>query len=108
MFPVCQCWSYLKWRLPYIAYAVYFDHKRQTDPEFRRHLKRQNRRQDRLAREEKESRGKEQEAAIRQAVKEAQSEGFPTDMDDKEHYFMSEVAVGESMCAEGSFIVNFK
>lgn len=86
-----------------IAYALYFDHKRRTDPEFRKSLKRETRRQARAAREEAEAQGAQQKAAIKSAVNEAKEEGFPTDVEEKEEYFMSQVARGETLCQGGQF-----
>jgi len=80
------------------AYAVYFDHKRRTDPEFRKSLKRESRRQARAAREEAEAQGAQQKEAIKRAVTDAMEEGFPTDVEEKEEFFMNEVARGERLC----------
>ncbi|PKX95208.1 TOM complex receptor protein TOM20 [Aspergillus novofumigatus IBT 16806] len=85
-----------------LAYAIFFDHKRQTDPEFRRSLKRNNRRLARAVKEEAEAQGAMQREAIKKAVQQAKDEGFPTDLEEKEAYFMGQVARGESLCAEGS------
>ncbi|KAI9679472.1 MAG: hypothetical protein M1817_005494 [Caeruleum heppii] len=86
----------------FLAYAVYFDHRRRTDPDFRKALKREARRQDRAAKEEAEAHGARQRQAVKAAIAEAQEEGFPTDVEEKEAYFMNEVARGEGMCSEGS------
>lgn len=87
------------------AYAVYFDHKRRSDPEFRKALKRESRREARAAKEEAEAQGVQQKQAIENAVSEARDEGFPTDVEDKEAYFMSEVGQGEVLCQDGIFSV---
>lgn len=84
-----------------IAYAVYFDYKRRNDAEFRRAIKRESRRQARAAKEEKEAAGKEQEVAIKQAVDDALAAGFPSSLEEKEAYFMEEVAQGEGMASDG-------
>ena len=84
-----------------IAYAVYFDHKRQTDPEFRKALKRESRREARAAKEQAEAEGAQQKQAIETAVTSAKEDGFPTDLEEKEAYFMNEVARGETLCQEG-------
>jgi hypothetical protein len=84
-----------------LAYAVYFDHKRRNDPEFRKQLKRESKRTARAAKEEAEAQGKEQKKSIRAAVEKAREEGFPTDPDQIEMYFMQEVAKGEGLCAQG-------
>lgn len=83
------------------AYAVYFDHKRRTDPEFRKQLKKESKRQARAAKEEAEAHGKEQKKAIREAVERANEEGFPKDPEEVEAYFMQEVAQGEGMVQSG-------
>ena len=87
----------------YLAYAVYFDHKRQTDPEFRKALKRESRREARIARTNAEAQGAQQKESIKTAVAAAKEEGFPTDVEDKEAFFMSEVARGETLCQDGTF-----
>jgi import receptor subunit TOM20 len=42
-----------------------------------------------------------QRAAIRTAVQEAKDEGFPTDVEEREAYFMAEVARGEGLSSDG-------
>jgi len=84
-----------------VAYAFYFDHKRRNDPEFRKALKRESRRQAKAAKEEAEAHGARQKAAIKAAVEESKEEGFPTDVEEKERYFMNEVARGEVLCQDG-------
>ncbi|PYH89114.1 putative mitochondrial import receptor subunit [Aspergillus ellipticus CBS 707.79] len=83
-----------------LAYAVYFDHKRQTDPDFRKSLKRNNRRLARAVKEEVEAQGAMQREVIKAAMQQAREEGFPTDLEEKEAYFMGQVARGESLCGE--------
>jgi import receptor subunit TOM20 len=87
-------------RLVHAGYAVYFDHKRRSDPEFRKALKRESRREARAAKEEAEAQGQEQKQAIKSAVDQAKEEGFPTDVEDKEAYFMNEVGQGELLCQD--------
>jgi import receptor subunit TOM20 len=43
-----------------------------------------------------------QRESIKKVVQQAKDEGFPTDLEEKEAYFMGQVARGESLCAEGS------
>ncbi|KAI9043134.1 TOM complex receptor protein TOM20 [Aspergillus affinis] len=83
-----------------LAYAVYFDHKRQTDPEFRKSLKKHNRKMARAVKEEAEAQGAMERETIKQVVQQAKDEGFPVDLEEKEAYFMSQVSKGESLCAE--------
>ncbi len=84
------------------AYAVYFDYKRRNDPQFRRQLKKESKRQARAAKEEAEANTVRQREAIRAAVEEAKEEGFPTDVEEREAYFMQEVARGEGLSGEGT------
>ena len=84
-----------------LAYAVYFDHKRRNDPDFRKKLKRESKRTQRAAKEEAEHQGAEQKKAIRDAVEHANEEGFPKDPEEVEAYFMQEVAQGEGMVQKG-------
>lgn len=86
----------------FVAYAVYFDHKRRTDPEFRKSLKRESRRIAKAAKEEAEAQGAQQKQAIRDAVTEAQEEGFPTSVEEKETFFMNMVGQGEALCQSES------
>ena len=88
------------------AYAVYFDHKRRTDPSFRKALKRESRKEARIARVEAEAQGSQQRQAIEVAMRGAREEGFPVDVEDKEAYFMNEVGHGEALCHEGTFSVS--
>jgi import receptor subunit TOM20 len=87
-----------------LAYAVYFDHKRRNDPEFRKQLKRESKRTQRAAKEQEEAQGQEQKKAINEAVARANEEGFPKDSDEVEAYFMQEVAAGEGMVQKGMCI----
>lgn len=91
-----------------IAYAVYFDHKRRTDPNFRKQLKKESKRQARAAKEEAEAHTVRQRQAIRAAVEEAKEEGFPVDVEEKEAYFMQEVARGEALSGEGMYLTRLR
>ncbi|KAF2645279.1 mitochondrial import receptor subunit tom-20 [Massarina eburnea CBS 473.64] len=86
----------------FVAYAIYFDHRRRNDPEFRKQLKRDSKKQARAAKEEAEAQGKEQKKTIKAAVERANEEGYPKDPEEVEAYFMQEVAQGEGMCQAGA------
>lgn len=86
----------------FLAYAFYFDHKRRSDPEFRKSLKKQHKKVQKISQETAKASEREQKQKIRQVVDEANEEGFPRDPEDTEAYFMQEVARGESMCTDGS------
>lgn len=85
-----------------VAYAVYFDYRRRTDPDFRKQLKRESKRQARAAKEEAEAHSSRQRQALKSIVEEAKEDGFPVDVEEKEAYFMNEVARGEQLAQDGS------
>lgn len=84
-----------------LAYAVYFDYRRRNDPQFRKQLKKESKRQAKAAKEEAEAQTVRQREALREAVEEAKAEGFPTDVEEREAYFMQEVARGEQLSGDG-------
>ena len=83
------------------AYAAYFDHRRRNDPDFRKSLKRESRRQARIVKEEAEIQDKQQQEDIKRVVEEALEEGFPTDLEEREAYFMEQISRGETIAADG-------
>lgn len=85
-----------------LAYAFYFDHRRRTDADFRKHLKKQHKKVSKLQDQEAKSNERSQKQRIKAAVDEANEEGFPRDPEETEGYFMQEVARGEGMCTDGS------
>ncbi|PVH83578.1 protein import receptor MAS20 [Cadophora sp. DSE1049] len=86
----------------FVAYAVYFDYKRRNDPQFRKQLKKESKRQAKAAKEEAEAHTVRQRQAIRAAIEEAKEEGFPSDVEEREAYFMQEVAQGEGLAGAGT------
>lgn len=85
-----------------IGYAAYFDYKRRNDAQFRKNLRQA---QKKVSKQEKISAISEQKQRaqrIRAAVDEANAEGFPTDPEKTESYFMQEVERGETMTGDGS------
>jgi import receptor subunit TOM20 len=88
---------------PCSAYAVYFDYQRRNNPDFRKALKRDAKRQARKAKEEDEALGKQQKAEIKAAIEEALEEGFPTDIEEKEAFFLQQISQGEAMANDGKF-----
>lgn len=84
------------------VYALYFDHKRRSDPEFRKNLKRQHKKVQKVTEESEKAAERSQKEKIRAKVDEANEEGFPRDPEETEGYFMQEVARGEAMCQDGS------
>ncbi|KAG9237793.1 mitochondrial import receptor subunit tom-20 [Amylocarpus encephaloides] len=87
--------------LTYLS-AIYFDHRRRTDPNFRKQLKKESKRQARAAKDEAQAQATKQREQVKMAVKDVKDEGFPLDVEEKEAYFMTEVARGEQLSMDGS------
>lgn len=85
-----------------LAYAIYFDHRRRSDPEFRKYLKKQHKKVAKTNELASKAAERIQKEKIRAVVDEANDEGFPKDPEETEAYFMQEVARGEGMCTDGS------
>lgn len=83
-----------------LGYALYFDHRRRTDPQFRKKLKRDARKQEKAAKIEAAAASSRRRRAIREAVDKVNSEDFPTEPEEVEKYFMDEVAEGEGLCQD--------
>lgn len=64
-------------------------------------MKRESKRQARAAKEEAEAHSIRQREALKAVVEEAKEEGFPVDVEEKEAYFMNEVARGEQLAQDG-------
>jgi hypothetical protein len=86
---------------PHPPDAAYFDYKRRNDPNFRRSLKKEKKLHAKAQKAQANAQNENQREAIHDAVRQAQVEGFPTDVEEKEAYFMGAVARGETLCAEG-------
>lgn len=54
----------------------------------------------RTVRQESEAHGAQQMQAIKDAVNNAKEEGFPEGLEEKEGYFMTQVAQGEGLCTD--------
>ncbi|KAF3915218.1 hypothetical protein ABW20_dc0108524 [Dactylellina cionopaga] len=84
-----------------LAYAIYFDHRRRHDPEFRKSLARERRKHARAQKAEAEAEVEKQKSQLRAAVAAANEEGYPSGVEEREAYFMNEVAMGEALLQQG-------
>jgi import receptor subunit TOM20 len=82
------------------AYAIYFDYRRRNNVEFRRALRREERRKARLEKEASEAEGIAHRQKIKAAIDAAKEEGFPSGSDEKEAYFLEQVQNGEMIGAD--------
>lgn len=85
-----------------VAYAAYFDFQRRSQPDFRRNLRRSERRQVRAEKDEAEASTRAQRDAIKSLVDETKEEGFPTGVEDREAYFNEQVMAGEMLTQDPS------
>ncbi|KAI1197919.1 mitochondrial import receptor subunit tom-20 [Nemania serpens] len=85
-----------------LAYAFYFDYQRRANPNFRKNLRREERRLARAEREEAAAQSKQKRRDIQLAVDAAIEEGFPTGTNEKEQYFMDFVQQGEVLASDPS------
>ena len=84
-----------------LAYLVYFDHRRQTDPEFRRALRRDAKKQARAAKDEADAAGSALRRRVKEAVDAANANEFPTQPEERERFFMKEITEGEVTAQTG-------
>lgn len=84
------------------SYAVYFDYKRRTDPQFRRVIKKQ--REYKLQKEQAELKAKEDQMVklLTRAMSLVKDEVYPTDVESREAYFMENLQKGELLFRQGA------
>ncbi|RYP46939.1 hypothetical protein DL768_006922 [Monosporascus sp. mg162] len=81
---------------------VYFDYNRRKNADFRRSLRREERRQARAEKEMTAAQIQERKKQIHAAVDNALEEGFPTGVNEKEQFFMDHVQQGEGLAQDPS------
>ncbi|KAJ3488798.1 hypothetical protein NLI96_g2585 [Meripilus lineatus] len=87
-----------------VAYAVYFDYKRRNDVEFRKKLRKEKKRAGKTAAQTQGPSGATLEVSqddLRAAMVKLKDEPLPQTPEEKEHYFMSQVNLGEQLCGQG-------
>jgi mitochondrial import receptor subunit TOM20 len=88
----------------FIAYAVYFDHRRRTDPNFRKTLKREARRQAKAEQQVQAAEQAKLKREIREAIDKANREGYPTGELEREQFFMDQIQLAEELGKEGNYM----
>lgn len=83
---------------------AYFDYQRRNQADFRRNLRRNERKQVRAEKEEAEASTQRQRATIKTLVDEAQEEGFPAGVEEREAYFNEQVMAGEMLSQDREFL----
>jgi len=91
------------------AYAVYFDYKRRNDVDFRKKLKKDKKRVDKSIASSKASLPPDASAVsveeLREVLEQVKAEQVPAAPDQKEAYFMTQVASGESLSQQGPMFI---
>lgn len=83
-----------------VGYAIYFDFNRRNSPEFRKSLKKKSIKHEKLAAKEQEQSKKSKLDDIKKALaKDLAENPIPTDLAEKESFFMQQVALGEQLGA---------
>lgn len=86
-----------------IGYAVYFDYKRRNDPMFRKKLRKQSKQSMKEAKRELKAAAQQETMMIEKAVRDAAEPGaLPSGVQEKEAFFMEQVATGEALFAQGA------
>jgi len=86
-----------------IGYAVYFDYKRRNDPDFRKKLRKQSKQSVKVAKKELKAAAQQESMMIEKAVRDAAEPGvLPAGVQEKEAFFMEQVATGEALFAQGA------
>ncbi|KAG2156380.1 hypothetical protein DEU56DRAFT_867816 [Suillus clintonianus] len=87
-----------------LAYAVYFDHKRRTDANFRKQLRKEKKRVKKSQTPSESGQtatGGVDPNELRSALESVRNEEVPPGPEEKEQYFMKQVGMGEQLCAQG-------
>ncbi|KAL8287309.1 hypothetical protein RQP46_003761 [Phenoliferia psychrophenolica] len=82
-----------------VSYALYFDYRRRHDPVFRKNLNKQKKHIEKVASQQQQAGRTHVLAALRRALAIINSEPGPTDVAEKEVYFMEQVGMGEQLAA---------
>ncbi|KZT72532.1 MAS20-domain-containing protein [Daedalea quercina L-15889] len=87
-----------------VAYAVYFDHKRRNDIDFRKRLRKDKKRVKQVTASQASSTAADLGVTpeeLRAALDKLRDEEVPSDPEAKEQFFMTQVGMGEQLCAQG-------
>ncbi|ORX49502.1 protein import receptor MAS20 [Hesseltinella vesiculosa] len=84
-----------------VSFLFYFDYKRRNNPDFRRKLKRDRKKAAKLAKQTEEDDKQTMIKLIEHVIVSAAREQYPKTPEEMEKFFMTQVAEGESLCAQG-------
>ncbi|KAG0033996.1 hypothetical protein BGZ81_006508 [Podila clonocystis] len=84
-----------------VGYALYFDSKRRSDPEFRRKLKKERKRAQKQQKEEDQKKAAKTTATVEEVLGSIKDEDFPTSMEAREKFCMEQLSAGEALFTRG-------
>ncbi|KAI8063540.1 hypothetical protein BC940DRAFT_277672 [Gongronella butleri] len=84
-----------------IGYLVYFDHKRRHDPSYRKQQRKERKKAAKKEKAQKEQAEQNVTDLIGTVLEAAKAAKFPSAPEEKEKYFMEQVAKGEALCQQG-------
>jgi import receptor subunit TOM20 len=87
----------------FVAYAIYFDHRRRTDSDFRKSLKRESRKLAKAQKVQAQADSANRMKEIKASVDIVNKGTMPSSPDEVEEFFMTELARGEQLCSDGWF-----
>ncbi|CCF54613.1 hypothetical protein NDA11_003531 [Ustilago hordei] len=86
-----------------MGYAIYFDHRRRTDPAFRKGLKKESKKLSKVEKEKAAKRAQQEDGFIQDLLQEVRTPGiFPAGVEEREQYFLKYVSLGEQLFAMGT------
>jgi import receptor subunit TOM20 len=88
----------------FVAYAIYFDHRRRTDSDFRKALKRESKKQAKAQKIQAQADSANRMKEIKASVDIVNEGAMPTSPDEIEEFFMTELARGEQLCNDGELL----
>ncbi|SPO21669.1 related to mitochondrial import receptor subunit TOM20 [Ustilago trichophora] len=85
-----------------VGYALYFDHRRRTDPAFRKSLRKESKKSSKADKKAAAQRAQQEDGFIQELLAEVRAPGtFPAGVEEREQYFLKYVSAGEQLFAMG-------
>ncbi|KAG0379493.1 hypothetical protein BGX24_000233, partial [Mortierella sp. AD032] len=84
-----------------VGYAIYFDQKRRSAPEFRRKLKKEKKRAMKQQKEEEKKKTTQTTQTVEEALASIKEDDFPTSMEEREKFCMEQLSTGEALFTRG-------
>lgn len=86
-----------------VGYAIWFDHRRRTDPAFRKSLRKESKKSSKADKKAAAQRAQQEEGFIAELLQEVRAPGaFPAGVEEREQYFLKYVSLGEQLFAMGT------